>query len=54
MESPPQFAMRLRDRRVQTSYPFRLTCQVLGYPEPQVTWFKNGKEIREDGTKLIS
>ncbi|XP_051161896.1 titin homolog isoform X2 [Leptopilina boulardi] len=49
VESPPQFAMRLRDRRVQTSYPFRLTCQVLGYPEPQVTWFKNGKEIREDG-----
>ncbi|XP_033210455.1 titin homolog isoform X2 [Belonocnema kinseyi] len=49
VEGPPQFTMRLRDRRVQATYPVRLTCQVLGYPEPEVVWFKNGREICADG-----
>lgn len=41
----PHFNMRLRDRRVQISYPVRLTCQVIGYPIPEVTWQRNGVEI---------
>nr|CAH7764905.1 unnamed protein product [Callosobruchus chinensis] len=45
---PPQFTMRLRDRRVQFTYPVRLTCQVAGIPEPTVTWYRNGKEILSD------
>ncbi|XP_023937954.2 uncharacterized protein LOC112045836 isoform X2 [Bicyclus anynana] len=47
-EYPPQFTMRLRDRRVQCTYPVRLTCQVIGSPSPTVTWFKNGEEVTED------
>ncbi|XP_067210466.1 uncharacterized protein [Linepithema humile] len=47
-DRPPQFAMRLRDRRVQTTYPVRLTCQVIGYPVPEITWYKNGAEIVQD------
>lgn len=37
--------MRLRDRRVQATYPVRLTCQVVGNPPPMVTWFKDGEEV---------
>lgn len=48
-DGPPQFTMRLRDRRVQMTYPVRLTCQVAGRPTPEVTWAKDGKEIVKDG-----
>lgn len=44
-DCPPQFTMRLRDRRVQATYPVRLTCQVVGRPSPVVTWFKDGEEV---------
>lgn len=43
--------MRLRDRRVQMTYPVRLTCQVSGHPEPEVTWYKNREELFQDGKK---
>lgn len=46
-DGPPHFTMRLRDRRVQTSYPVRLTCQVFGCPEPEVTWFKDNEKVIE-------
>lgn len=47
-EMLPQFTMRLRDRRVQCTYPVRLTCQALGVPFPSVSWFKDGIELIED------
>ncbi|VEN46037.1 unnamed protein product [Callosobruchus maculatus] len=50
---PPQFTMRLRDRRVQFTYPVRLTCQVAGIPEPTVTWYRDGKEILSDDRRTL-
>lgn len=47
-EMLPQFTMRLRDRRVQCTYPVRLTCQALGVPFPSVSWFKDGNKLIED------
>lgn len=47
-EMLPQFTMRLRDRRVQCTYPVRLTCQALGVPFPVVSWFKDGIKLAED------
>lgn len=44
----PQFTMRLRDRRIQITYPVRLTCQAVGWPAPKVKWYKNGIEIPEN------
>lgn len=45
-EFQPQFTMRLRDRRVQVTYPVRLTCQVIGSPKPDVLWLKDGEELK--------
>ncbi|CAG9558595.1 unnamed protein product [Danaus chrysippus] len=53
-EYPPQFTMRLRDRRVQATYPVRLTCQVVGSPAPTIVWFKNGEEITTDDRHSMS
>ncbi|XP_059475294.1 titin homolog [Neocloeon triangulifer] len=44
-ESAPHFTMRLRDRRVQMTYPVRLTCQVIGYPTPEITWYRDMEPI---------
>ena len=51
-EMAPQFTMRLRDRRVQATYPVRLTIQSIGAPAPQITWFKDGEPVQEDGKYL--
>lgn len=44
----PQFTMRLRDRRVQCTYPVRLTCQVLAIPQATIEWHKDGNKLVED------
>lgn len=45
--------MRLRDRRVQVTYPVRLTCQIIGQPTPEITWSKDGENISGDGNILF-
>ncbi|XP_075991256.1 uncharacterized protein LOC142986608 isoform X6 [Anticarsia gemmatalis] len=50
-EFAPQFTMRLRDRRVQATYPVRLTCQVVGNPPPTLTWFKDGEDVAFDSRR---
>lgn len=44
----PQFTMRLRERRIQVTYPVRLTCQAVGWPSPLITWYKDGVEIEQN------
>ncbi|XP_030387654.1 titin homolog isoform X3 [Scaptodrosophila lebanonensis] len=53
-ESLPIFTMRLRDRRVQVTYPVRLTCQIVGYPAPDILWYKDNQLITTDRRYLIS
>ncbi|XP_018399450.1 PREDICTED: uncharacterized protein LOC108777137, partial [Cyphomyrmex costatus] len=50
---PPQFTLRIRDRRVQTTYPVRLTCQVIGHPVPEIVWYKDGTEISQDDRHIF-
>jgi hypothetical protein len=47
-EMIPLFITRLRDRRVQCTYPVRLTCQSIGVPKPTIKWFKDGRQLVED------
>ncbi|KAH8390355.1 hypothetical protein KR200_010964 [Drosophila serrata] len=53
-DSLPIFTMRLRDRRVQFTYPVRLTCQIVGYPVPEILWYKDEQLIQTDRKHLIS
>ncbi|CAG0914301.1 unnamed protein product [Notodromas monacha] len=45
----PEFTMRLRTRRIEVSYPVRLTCHVDGNPLPSVNWFKDAELIEAGG-----
>ncbi|GAB6028208.1 hypothetical protein CHUAL_002405 [Chamberlinius hualienensis] len=38
----PQFIMKLKDITIPANYRMRLTCCVIGTPEPLVKWLKNG------------
>ncbi|XP_034651180.1 LOW QUALITY PROTEIN: muscle M-line assembly protein unc-89-like [Drosophila subobscura] len=53
-DSLPIFTMRLRDRRVQVTYPVRLTCQIVGYPVPEILWYKDEELINADSRHLIT
>lgn len=46
--------MRLRDRRIQTSYPVRLTCQAIAFPPPTITWSSpDGRDIIGQNGELV-
>jgi hypothetical protein len=46
----PEFTMRLRSRRIEVSYPVRMTCHVDGNPQPTINWFKDGELIESGGS----
>lgn len=45
--------MRLRDRRIQATYPVRLTCQAVGWPPPDIVWYKDSNEISAENGKYL-
>ncbi|XP_069489741.1 immunoglobulin-like and fibronectin type III domain-containing protein 1 [Ambystoma mexicanum] len=44
----PVFIARLKPHVVPSGFDCRMSCAVRGNPEPQITWYKNGKSIAED------
>ena len=50
----PQFSSKLRDLEVAKGSRIKLTCSVIGSPEPEVEWFRNGFPVASDSDKYIS
>lgn len=46
--SPPEFTVGLKSLNIGDGERLTLQCQVAGDPEPQVTWFKNGKKLESN------
>ncbi|XP_074151410.1 alpha-protein kinase 3 [Sminthopsis crassicaudata] len=44
-ETQPLFETTLKSRAVSTDCDARFTCVVTGYPEPEVTWYKDDEEL---------
>ncbi|KAG8516377.1 Alpha-protein kinase 3, partial [Galemys pyrenaicus] len=44
-ETQPIFETTLKSRAVSEGSDVRFTCVVTGYPEPEVTWYKDDKEL---------
>ena len=52
---PPFFSMPLRRRNIIEGDPARLVCNVQGFPEPKISWTKNGLPIHNgEYYKIIS
>lgn len=45
MPFPPGFIRQLKNKHVFTHLPTIFDCLVVGYPPPDVEWFKDGKKI---------
>ncbi|TGZ63952.1 hypothetical protein CRM22_006631 [Opisthorchis felineus] len=45
----PRFAFHLRNRYIQEGSSVKLTCTADGNPTPQMTWYKDGYELRRGG-----
>lgn len=44
----PEFQQELRNHEVTEGDKVYLTIKVTGIPEPEVTWYKNGEQLKED------
>ncbi|VDK45179.1 unnamed protein product [Anisakis simplex] len=49
----PSFKQRINDLRIQQNSPSVFTCVVAGTPEPSTSWFKDGKQLPNDGRYQI-
>lgn len=48
----PSFVNGLQDQSVDAKETVELSVKVLGSPQPTITWYKGGKEIKPDEKKL--
>lgn len=46
--SPPEFTVGLKSLNIGDGERLTLQCQVAGDPEPQVTWYKDGKKLESN------
>ncbi|KAK6029446.1 immunoglobulin I-set domain protein [Ostertagia ostertagi] len=49
----PHFTEGLKPLEVDEGKPAELTCTVVGKPEPEITWLKNGVPVQIDGSNVI-
>ncbi|KAL8179199.1 UNVERIFIED_CONTAM: hypothetical protein K2H54_061596 [Gekko kuhli] len=45
---PPRFLVPLKPHIVTLGFDCHMSCAVTGYPVPQVTWYKDGKNLSQD------
>ncbi|KAK3568639.1 hypothetical protein QTP86_011431 [Hemibagrus guttatus] len=50
----PNFSKHLSNAIVMEGSPVTLEVEVTGFPEPALTWFKNGQELRSDERMSLS
>ncbi|CAK9822500.1 Unc-89 [Anthophora retusa] len=51
-EKRPEFVTTLQPLSVVEGFPAKMEVKVLGKPQPQLQWFKNGEEIIPDGKRI--
>ena len=49
---PPVFRDELRDMTVKYKSNATFVCKIVGHPKPVIKWYRRGKEIQPDGTKI--
>ncbi|NXD13479.1 IGFN1 protein, partial [Nothocercus nigrocapillus] len=49
---PPRFLVQLKPRVVTVGTECQMSCAVTGYPQPKITWYKDGRDLSKDPTYL--
>lgn len=49
----PFLTTKLRDTRIEMAQPAQLKCHALGGRASSIKWFKNGREIKQDGRMTL-
>lgn len=52
-EVAPHFTKELQTYTVKETETISLQCQVEGTPQPEVHWYKDGKEVKPDKTHKV-
>ena len=50
----PKFSSELKDQTVTEGAEIKLTCKVKGHPTPEITWQKDGNDIKDNTVYNIS
>ncbi|KAK5616932.1 hypothetical protein CRENBAI_012339 [Crenichthys baileyi] len=53
MQGPPKFTKTLEDQKVTQGSCARLSCQLSGYPDPEVVWLCGDEPVEESSTVQI-
>lgn len=51
-QKAPEFVIKLADKSASPKETITLECKVVGKPEPQTTWLKDGKQLTEQPAKV--
>lgn len=46
--SPPRFSSMLEPQTIIEGKPLELKCTLTGYPQPEITWFRNNRPFPEE------
>lgn len=52
-DKKPAFVKDLQDTKVVEGFPIKLEVKVIGHPQPEIQWMRNGEVLKTDGKRCV-